>query len=159
TAAGKTIVMLHPGRSNAARASAQSHTGALAGDHAVMRTLATRHGILLAGGLDELIDVSELLVRFAKAPSAGAARPPHSGAFKGMTLDFCDELGLDLPALPPATAEMLARELPEFVGPSNPLDITAQGILDLDLYARTLRPLIADDTYGSVLAAAIVSSN
>ncbi len=45
---GKAIVLLHPGRSAAARASAQSHTGALAGDHAVMtharRASRRRHG-------------------------------------------------------------------------------------------------------------------
>ncbi|MBV8839058.1 MAG: CoA-binding protein, partial [Alphaproteobacteria bacterium] len=34
--AGKPIVVMHPGRSQHARASASSHTGALAGDHAVM---------------------------------------------------------------------------------------------------------------------------
>jgi acetate---CoA ligase (ADP-forming) len=80
-----------------------------------------------------------------------------SGAFKGMTLDLCEELGLDLPALLPDTAETLRRELPEFVGPSNPLDVTAQGILHLDLYARTLAPLIADPSFGSILLAVIVT--
>ena len=35
--AGKTIVLLHPGRSAAARDSAATHTGAMAGDYQVMR--------------------------------------------------------------------------------------------------------------------------
>ena len=37
--AGQFVVLLHPGRSKAARASAATHTGAIAGDYEVMRTL------------------------------------------------------------------------------------------------------------------------
>src|SRR5258707_15155396 len=48
--AGKAIVLLHPGRSAAARASAQSHTGALAGDHAIMRALVAREGVIAVDG-------------------------------------------------------------------------------------------------------------
>ena len=35
--AGKPLVLLHPGRSAAARVSAQTHTGAMTGDYEVMR--------------------------------------------------------------------------------------------------------------------------
>ena len=44
---GKPIVMMHPGRSARAKEAARSHTGALAGDHAVMRTVVEHAG---AGG-------------------------------------------------------------------------------------------------------------
>src|SRR5690606_31883338 len=36
---GKPLVLMHPGRSQRAREAAKSHTGALAGDFEVMRTL------------------------------------------------------------------------------------------------------------------------
>ena len=157
--AGKAIVLLHPGRSAAARAAAQSHTGALAGDHAVMRARLARAGVIVVEGLDELIDVSELMARFANVPAAGPAVLTDSGAFKGMTLDLAEAVGLELPPLSPATADALKGELPDFVEPGNPLDLTAQGILDLDLYARTLKPLFADAAFGSVFVAPIVSAN
>ncbi|HLK83088.1 MAG TPA: acetate--CoA ligase family protein [Xanthobacteraceae bacterium] len=157
--AGKAIVLLHPGRSAAARAAAQSHTGALAGDHAVMRALTAREGVIAVDGLDELIDVSELMARFPNMPAAGPAILTDSGAFKGMTLDLAEAVGLDLPPLSPATADALKGELPDFMAPGNPLDLTAQGILDLDLYARTLKPLFADAAFGSVFVAPIVSAN
>jgi len=157
--AGKAIVLLHPGRSAAARAAAQSHTGALAGDHAVMRALIAREGVIAVDGLDELIDVSELMARFPNVPAAGPAVLTDSGAFKGMTLDLADAVGLELPPLSPATADALKVELPDFMEPSNPLDLTAQGILDLGLYARTLKPLFADVAFGSVFIASIVSAN
>jgi acyl-CoA synthetase (NDP forming) len=157
--AGRAIVLLHPGRSAAARAAAQSHTGALAGDHAIMRALVAREGVIAVDGLDELIDVSELMARFPNVPAAGPAILTDSGAFKGMTLDLADAVGLDLPPLSPATADALKAELPDFMEPGNPLDLTAQGILDLGLYARTLKPLFADAAFGSVFVAPIVSAN
>jgi acyl-CoA synthetase (NDP forming) len=81
-----------------------------------------------------------------------------SGAVKGMTLDLCDALGLDLPPLTPALEKQLQAELPEFVGASNPLDLTAQAITHLDMYAKTIAPLLADERYGSLVLGAIVSS-
>jgi acetate---CoA ligase (ADP-forming) len=159
SAAGKAIVMLHPGTSAAARAAALSHTGALAGDHAVMRALVSRAGVIVTNGLDELIDVSELMARFPNPPAKGPAVLTDSGAFKGMTLDLAETVSLDLPPLSPVAAAALAAELPDFMAPSNPLDLTAQAILDLDLYARTLKPLFADDAFGSVFVAAIASAN
>ena len=52
---GKPIVLMHPGRSVRAQASARTHTGAMAGDHAVMATLVAREAVVLrgnAGGTD-----------------------------------------------------------------------------------------------------------
>ncbi len=154
---GKAIALFHPGKSAAARASALSHTGAMVGDHAAMTTLAAHHGVVMVESMDELIDVSELLVRFPKPPTAGLAVLTDSGAFKGMTLDFCDAAGIDVPPLPPALAEKLRAALPEFIEPSNPLDITAQAILHPDLYDRTATPLLADPTYGSLLLGVIIT--
>jgi acetate---CoA ligase (ADP-forming) len=157
--AGKAIVMLHPGRSAAARAAALSHTGALAPDHAVMEALARHQGVVIADGLDETIDISELLVRFPHVPTAGPAVVTDSGAFCGITLDLCDAVGLDLPPLAPETANRIKAELPDFMTPGNPVDLTAQGILDLDLYTRTIRPALNDDHFGSLFVAPIASAS
>lgn len=43
----KPIVLMHPGRSTRAQASARTHTGAMAGDHAVMATLVARQAVVL----------------------------------------------------------------------------------------------------------------
>src|SRR5579885_1229486 len=51
---GKALVLLHPGRSNAARASAATHTGALAGDYALMRAKVAAEGIVTVESLEEL---------------------------------------------------------------------------------------------------------
>ncbi|MCJ9747865.1 CoA-binding protein, partial [Neorhizobium sp. SHOUNA12A] len=44
---GKPIVMLHPGSSERGKQAAQSHTGALAGDHALMQTAVRNEAVAL----------------------------------------------------------------------------------------------------------------
>src|SRR5215469_788379 len=155
---GKPIVLLHAGKSAAAQESAKSHTGAMVGDYAVMETVLAHSAVLKVDTLEELIDVSELMFRFPVPPTKGCAMVTDSGAVKGMTLDLCDALGLDLPPLTSALEKQLQAELPEFVGASNPLDLTAQAITHLDMYQKTIAPLLADERYGSLVLGAIVSS-
>lgn len=154
-AAGKTIALLHPGKSSAARESAATHTGAMAGDWHVMKTLVERAGVVLADGLEELGDVIDLAMRCGPIPAAAAAVLTESGAFKALTLDLCEAIGLDLPAPGEATAAALRAAIPDFIPVSNPMDLTAQALVDPDLYRRTLAPLLADPAYGAVVLAII----
>jgi acyl-CoA synthetase (NDP forming) len=149
--AGKIIVLLHPGKSAAARHSAATHTGAMAGDYSVMRTLVERAGVVFAETLEELADIAEIALRCPVLPSGGTVVLGESGAFKALTLDLCEDLGLDLPEIRDADSPALRTALPEFVGVSNPLDLTAQGLVDPDLYYRTLAALFDDDRFGAIV--------
>ena len=150
--AGKFVVLHHLGRSAAGREAAKTHTGALSGDYAVMAAQVTARGVCLVDSLELLIDVPELLIRL-KSPRSpgGTAIVAESGAFKGMALDFCEMLGLELPKLSPATQRALASELPSFSPPSNPLDLTAQALIDPDLYRRVMHAIARDSAFGSVV--------
>lgn len=150
-AAGKTIALLHPGKSSAARESAATHTGAMAGDWQVMKTLVERAGVVLVDGLEELGDVLDLSLRCGAIPAGGTAVLTESGAFKALTLDLCETIGLDLPAPGDATSAVLRAAMPDFIPVSNPMDLTAQALVDPDLYRRTLAPLLADPAYGAVV--------
>jgi acyl-CoA synthetase (NDP forming) len=70
--AGKPIVLLHPGKSSAARRSAATHTGAMAGDYSLMRAKVEREGVIFAETLQELADIAEILLRCP--PQAAASR-------------------------------------------------------------------------------------
>ena len=153
---GKPLVLLLSGHGAAARESAKSHTGALAGDYAVIEALLRHHAVILVDTLEELIDLAELTLRFPKPPTAGLAMVTDSGAVKGLALDYCAALALDLPPLPPALAATIQAELPEFVEAANPLDLTAQAITHPQMYERTIKPLLNDDSYGSLLLAVII---
>jgi acyl-CoA synthetase (NDP forming) len=154
-AAGKPIVLLHPGTSSAARESAATHTGAMAGDYALMRAKVTRAGVIMAETLEELGDIAEIAARCPALPSGPTAVLGESGAFKALTLDLAERLELPLAPLHDADSPALRAALPPFVPVSNPLDITAQGLSEPAIYTRCLEALLDDPRVGTVLAGII----
>jgi len=154
-AAGKPIVLLHPGTSSAARESAATHTGALAGDYALMRAKVERAGVIMAETLQELGDIAEIAVRCPSLPSGATAVLGESGAFKALTLDLAERLDLPLASLADADSPALRAALPPFVPVSNPLDITAQGLSEPAIYTRCVEALLGDPRVGTVLAGII----
>jgi acetate---CoA ligase (ADP-forming) len=149
----KPVILFHPGRSIRARESARSHTGAMAGEYEVMKTFANHAGAVVVESLDELVDVAEILARFSKLPTAGVGVLTVSGAFCGVALDLCSEIGLDVPRLRPETEATLKSVLPPFALPSNPLDLTTQPIREPELLGKGLAALLADPGIGSVVVA------
>lgn len=156
-AAGKPIVLLHPGKSSAARESAATHTGAMAGDYKLMRAKVERTGVIFAETLQELGDIAEILIRCAGMSHPSAAVLGESGAFKALTLDLAEELGLPLADLHDEDSPELRAALPPFVPVSNPLDITAQGLSQPVIYTQSLGALIDDARVGAVVAGIIQS--
>lgn len=150
-AAGKHIVLLHPGTSSAARESAATHTGAMAGDWQLMKAKVERAGVVLVDSLEALGDVLELAVRSKPVRKGGTAVLTESGAFKALTLDLAEQIGLDLPAMAGETADVMRASIPDFIPVSNPMDLTAQALVDPDLYRRTLLPLLADDNFAALV--------
>jgi acyl-CoA synthetase (NDP forming) len=154
-AAKKPVILLHPGKSSAARESAATHTGAMAGDYKLMRAKVERAGVVMAETLEELGDITEIAARCPSLPSGGTAVLGESGALKALTLDLAEELELPLPTLNDENAPALREALPDFVPVSNPLDLTAQGLVDPDMYYRTLAALFQDDRVGTIFAGII----
>jgi acyl-CoA synthetase (NDP forming) len=154
-AAGKPIVLLHPGRSNRAREAAKSHTGALAGDHAVMCAFVERAGVVVVDGLDELFDTVTLLAHRPHPTPGGLAVVSNSGALRGFSLDFCEDLDLALPDLEASTVETLKAVLPPFAAIDNPLDITAAGMQKPILFGQTSQAMLDDPQVGFLLVIAM----
>lgn len=149
--AGKPIVLLHPGTSSAARESAATHTGAMAGDWQLMKTKVERAGVILVDSLEALGDVLELVVRAKPVRAGGTAVLTESGAFKALTLDLAEQIGLALPAMAGETADAMRASIPDFIPVSNPMDLTAQALVDPDLYRRAMIPLLADDNFSALV--------
>lgn len=152
SAAGKAVLLLHPGRSEEAREAARSHTGAVATDFAVMAAMVRREGVVLLETLEEVVDVAEVFLR-APANAASVAILTDSGAFKGMAADFCQKVGLELAALSPDTAAKLKARLPDFAPSGNPVDVTAQGLTDPAVYGDCAALLLEDDAVGALMIA------
>ncbi len=123
--AGKPVVLMLAGRSAKSRKSAQSHTGALIGDFATMRTQVEDAGAVVVSTMDETMDLVEILQRFPTPPAKGPGVLTASGAYVGLTNDFAEDVGLDLPELEPATLKKIGEALPSYGNYGNPLDTTA----------------------------------
>jgi acetate---CoA ligase (ADP-forming) len=156
-AMGKPIVVMHPGRSQRARISASTHTGALAGDHRVLTSLLRHAAVVVVDTLEELVDTAEFLAR-TKAPAKGPGIVTNSGAVKGFALDMCDALGLHVPGLSPTTAAALKMTLPAFASIDNPADITAMTLRDPALWTKTADAMLADPDLGSLCIAMVPGS-
>ncbi|WP_423603470.1 acetate--CoA ligase family protein [Sphingomonas sp. MS122] len=152
-AAGKSLVAIHPGRGERGKAAVQSHTGALAGDYATMRTHLARAGVVLVETLEEWVDVIELLARYPEPPTKGPGIVTFSGGFCAIAHDFFEDLGLEMPPLTEESQAELAPQLPSYIPPRNPLDLGTQAIWQPELTGIGTTALVKDGNVGSVLIA------
>jgi acetate---CoA ligase (ADP-forming) len=150
-ALAKLIVVLHPGRSVAAQISAQTHTAAMCGDWQVMRAFVSHAGAVMVDTIEELIDVSEMLARFGGPLNGGLAVLTESGIFKGQVLDLCEQLDIDVPIPSPPCASALAALAPDLIQPTNPLDLTAQALVDPKLFPNAMNAFLKDDQVGCLM--------
>ncbi|MHB1250946.1 MAG: acetate--CoA ligase family protein [Acidimicrobiales bacterium] len=155
---GVALCVLHTGRSERGQAASLSHTGAIAGDQAVMRAVLAREGVVFIDSLDELIDTVSVLVKCPMPSAYGVAFMTDSGAAKTYAIDVSDDIGLLLPELTPSSVERLTRELPPFALASNPVDITAMGLNDPTLYGRVASTLLEDDLVGCLVVSSMPGS-
>jgi acetate---CoA ligase (ADP-forming) len=144
--AGKPVVLMQAGRGAKARKAAQSHTGALIGDWATMQTQAEDAGAIVVSTMDEMMDLVQILVRYPTPPTKGPGILTASGAYVGLTNDFAEEIGLDLPEIEPATLKRVSEVLPAYGNYGNPLDVTAG--FSVDSLPIAVKALIDDPNVG-----------
>lgn len=145
-AAAKPVVVMLTGRSAKAKKAARSHTGALIGDYAMVKTQLEDAGAVVVSTMDETMDLVEILQRYPSPPTKGPGVLTASGAYVGLTDDFAEEIGLPIPELDPATVEKIGALLPPYGNYGNPLDTTA-GFAPAALPA-VARALIDDPNVG-----------
>jgi acyl-CoA synthetase (NDP forming) len=151
-ARGKGVVVFHPGRSERSQAAAQSHTGALAGNHAAMQLMMEHAGVLMVNSLEEVVDLGQLMLRFPQAPTGGLGLVTASGAMCGIVQDYVEPLGLELPPLAEAHAEALRQHLPAYTPPRNPLDLGTLIAWKPEIINLGTAAVLADPAVGSLLA-------
>lgn len=143
------IVVVKVGRSSKGVRAASSHTGALAGDDAVVDAFFRQHGIIRVDTIEELVETAGLFARYPLPEGGNVAICTLSGGLAGLYADMCHELGIDLPDLGDATGDALREVLPPFATPANPLDVTGSGFLGG--MGRIVETLLADREVDVVL--------
>jgi acetyltransferase len=121
-AAGKEIVAVKLGQSEAGRTAAMAHTGSLAGKVEVFDALASELGVIRADTLDDAVEVTELLAHTGAPTGRRLGAITLSGAFRGLILDAAEKNHLELPALAPETTQKLNTVLTVGSLVGNPID-------------------------------------
>ncbi len=154
--AGKPIVMVKVGRSDAGRRMAQAHTGHLAGSDRIVDAFCRQYGIVRVEDLDELLEVASAFARLPRPAGDGACVYGISGGTSALLSDLLGAYGVAVPELAAATQQRLRALLPPYLTVRNPVDNggaierTGQGVALLDA--------IADDPTTAVVATAIAGA-
>ena len=146
--AGKPIVALKTGRTEAGAKTALAHTGALAGDDRVVDAAFRQLGVIRVDSLEELLATAGYLGHHLKVRGRRIAAITNSGGACDLLADLASDEQLELPEFSPETLEELGRFLPSFSNPHNPLDVTGYVVVDPKLALRSLE-IVGRDIAGS----------
>lgn len=121
----KPVVALKPGRSEAARDAARSHTGALGGSHEVFMGALAQCGAVAAESFERMLDAAKALAYCPLPRGNGLGVVSVTGAGCAVAADACEKEGLALPPLDGASLEYATEGLPGWASFANPADIWA----------------------------------
>jgi len=123
-AAGKPIVAMKVGASQAGQQAALAHTGAVAGDDAVVDAALRQLNIIRVTSIEDLLTTAALFgyQRWPAGRRMGVLTA--SGGACDIIADRASAEGIEIPPFSPATTEAIAAHLPSFANARNPLDVT-----------------------------------
>jgi acetyltransferase len=147
----KPVVIYKSGRTSAGRSSAQSHTGALAGDYAVSEGVLRQAGAILARKSDEILSLAEALSVLEPMATRGVAVLADGGGHATIAADALTEHGLTLARLAERTKQQLAAMLPPAAAVANPVDVAGGTDSDPAVFAECARALLADPSVDALL--------
>jgi acyl-CoA synthetase (NDP forming) len=156
-AAGKPVIVLRAGRSDAGARASAAHTGALAGSDAAFVAFFRRIGTILVDDAAQALETAVLLSsssarRKGRPDATGIALVGVSGGGLALASDMASAAGLSLPPLAGETVSALRALLPGFATPQNPLDLTGLPFADPSVYEAALCTLAADPAIAAIAA-------
>jgi len=156
--AGKPIVALKAGASQAGQQAALAHTGAIAGDDAVVDAALRQLNIIRVDSIESLLTTAALLgyQRWPSGRRMGVLT--SSGGACDIIADRASAAGIEIPPFSAATTEAIAAHLPEFAAVRNPLDCTGYVLANARTSALTaidhaLEAAVTDSGLDFVLSA------
>jgi acetate---CoA ligase (ADP-forming) len=147
----KPVVIYKSGRTSAGRSSAQSHTGALAGDYAVSEGVLRQAGAILARKSDEILSVAEALSLLGPMPTRRVAVLADGGGHATIAADALTEHAMVLAPLAERTREQLAALLPPAAALANPVDVAGGTDANPAVFADCAAVLLADPNVDALL--------
>lgn len=150
-AAGKAVVVLKVGASEAAANAAQAHTGSLVGNDRVFNALCSKLGVVRTSSLEETIVTADLCGRIGPVPRGGLGLIAMSGGLCEIATDKGDAEGVAIPALSAGTIAKITNKLPAYATPNNPLDLTGAAMLEPGLISHALEAVADDPNIGLIV--------
>src|SRR6185503_7660296 len=152
-AAGKPVLVVKTGRTEAGVRSARSHTASLAGAYEVFEAVCREEGAVLARDPDDMVRAAHFLVRHRRPRRGGVGVISSSGGGTGIASDRLTELGMPLAVLTPGTRAALGELLlpPQA---DNPIDLGGRKAPEDVEIAGDVSRLLFDDpgvAYGLVI--------
>jgi acyl-CoA synthetase (NDP forming) len=149
-AAGKPVVAMKSGRSAAGKKAAATHTGALAGDDAVLDAALHAAGALPARTMQEAAHLAAALARGLRMAGPRLGVVTTSGGVGVLASDYAEEAGLVLPELPDGTRVAIRSFLP-MAGLDNPVDSSTGILSDFGLFGRLVEAVQTSGRYDGLL--------
>ncbi len=143
---GKPIVILKVGRTPAGQRTALAHTGAIAGDEAVIDAALRQSGVVRVRSLEELLLTAGLMSQDRRPVGRRMAVVTSSGGACDIIADRASDEGIELPEFSTQTKSELSSYLPGFATVQNPLDgaavdtmrETGTAAVPMDIVAETV---------------------
>jgi acyl-CoA synthetase (NDP forming)/GNAT superfamily N-acetyltransferase len=151
--ASKPIVALKAGRTSAGARGARSHTAAAATPEVTVAALLESAGVIKVDRLEELLDVSAILLAAPLPAGRRIALVGNSGGPLILAADACESGELTVPELRPQTQQALGEVLVPAAAAANPVDLTADGTAGM--LAGALDIVLADDAIDAVIVVVI----
>ena len=145
----KPVAVLKSGRSASGQAAAKSHTASLAQDDAILDSAFRQAKIIRVYGMEELMEVARCLSispsRLTKKPQVAVLT--FSGGAGVVCSDDVNDLGMEIARLKPETLKRIKAVFPEWMDPSNPVDVypAIEKNGPIRVFTESLDALMVDD--------------
>jgi len=146
----KPIIIIKPGRTEAARKAAASHTGAITGTDEVFEAAFRRAGVLRVSTISELFGMAEVLSKQSRPKGPRLAIVTNAGGAGVIAADALLSNGAQLGEISSETMSKLNGFLPASWSHSNPVDTL--GDCNPENYAKTVEVVSNDPGCDAVLS-------
>jgi len=145
----KPIIVIKPGRTDAAAKAAASHTGSLTGSDEVLQAAFQRVGVLRVDTISELFDMAEVLAKQPRPKGPHLTIVTNAGGPSVIATDMLIGSGALLSELSAETMDAFNKILPPTWSHNNPVDII--GDAKPELYAKAIEIAAKDPNTDGIL--------
>lgn len=145
----KPVIVVKPGRHEAAANAAATHTGALASSDKVVDAALRRAGAVRVGDLEDLFEAAETIARFAPIAAPRVAIVTNGGGAGVLAIDQLIDENVTIATLSEATLAALDAALPPTWSHANPVDII--GDAPPERYRAAIDAVAADSGVDAIL--------